>query len=344
MRSKLAKRSRSGDTHAIVVVLVPGSESRVVVLGAGICGLTCAVALAEAGRTVVVVADTPPADTVSAVAGGLWFPYGADRSDSTLARARATYLRFEQLAPALGAGVEMVDYLLLDDADPWWARALPPGRVRRAHAHELPAGYGGGHVAHVPLVQSPRHLEFLEASARALGVAFERRRVEALTELTSLAPVVVNCAGLGARELCGDTRLSALRGQVVHLRPPPGLRVPCVADDDGPNALAYVLPRPDVCVAGGTATLDEASDLAADPATREAILARCDALVPGLSSAEVLADRVGLRPVRSGGVRLETEDIDGAALIHDYGHGGAGWTLAWGCAEEVRGLVFDALG
>jgi D-amino-acid oxidase len=306
--------------------------------------LSCAVALAEAGSAVVVVADAPPARTVSAVAGGLWFPYGSDRSARTLARARATYQRLESLVALPEAGVAMVDYLLLEDADPWWARALPPGRVRRARPNELPRGYAGGHVAHVPLVQPPRHLEFLEGRARALGVSFESRRVEALSELTARAPVVVNCAGLGARELCGDTRLSALRGQVVHLRLPPGLRVPCVADDDGPNALAYILPRPDVCVAGGTAAPDDGSDLKPDPATREAILARCDALVPGLSDAEVVADRVGRRPVRSGGARLELEAVDGATVIHDYGHGGAGWTLAWGCAEEVRELARHQLG
>lgn len=323
---------------------MPGAKSSIVVLGAGVCGLSCAVALAESGESVVVMADEPPARTVSAVAGGLWFPYGTDRSERTLARARATYQRLESLAPAPGAGVSMVDYLLLEDADPWWAQALPPGRVRRALSTELPPGYAGGHVAHVPLVQSPRHLEFLQARARALGVVFERRRVEALSELTGRAPVVVNCAGLGARELCADTRLSALRGQVVHLRLPPGRRVPCVADDDGPNALAYVLPRPDVCVAGGTSTPGEGSELEPDRATREAILARCDALVPGLSEAEVVADKVGWRPVRSGGARLEAEAIDGSAVIHDYGHGGAGWTLAWGCAEEVRELAASHLG
>lgn len=308
-------------------------STRVVVVGAGIAGLSCAVALAEAGHDVRVVAADPPARTVSAVAGGLWFPYGTDRSDVTLDRARAGYERFEAL------GVAMTDYLLLGEEDPWWRPALPPRRVRPARAAELPAGYGAGHVCRVPLVESPRHLRELTERALELGARLERRRV---TELAQEGPLVVNCAGLGARELAGDHALTAVRGQVVHLRPPAGVRVRCVADDGGPNALAYVLPRGDLCVAGGTAEPVGGADPPGrpDPAVRSAILERCARIAPEITGATVLADRVGLRPVRTGGVRLEAEvRPDGGVTIHNYGHGGAGWTLAWGCALAVRDLI-----
>jgi D-amino-acid oxidase len=320
---------------------MPAVTPHVLVLGAGISGLSCAVALAEAGVRVGVVADRAPRDTVSAVAGGLWFPYGTGRGDRALGLAEATYARYESLAGDPAAGVELVDYLLLEAADPWWAAAMPAGRVRAARAEELPAGYPAGWVARVPLVRSPEHLDWLEARARALGVAFERRRVGALEELAARAPVVVDCAGLGARELCGDARLAGVRGQVVHLRPRPGARIACVADDEGPNALAYVLPRSDVCVAGGTA--EPADDAVPDAATRASILARCLAIEPALAGAEVLRDRAGLRPVREGGVRLEAEALGPATVVHDYGHGGAGWTLAWGCALWVRDAVRAAL-
>jgi D-amino-acid oxidase len=50
----------------------------------------------------------------------------------------------------------------------------------------------------------------------------------------------------------------------------------------------------------------------------------------------VLAERVGLRPFRKSGVRLERDQLrDGRAVIHNYGHGGGGFTLSWGCAREV---------
>jgi D-amino-acid oxidase len=57
--------------------------------------------------------------------------------------------------------------------------------------------------------------------------------------------------------------------------------------------------------------------------------------VPALSGAEVLGDRVGLRPCRRGGPRVERE----GSVVHAYGHGGAGMTLSWGCAAEITRLV-----
>jgi len=88
-----------------------------------------------------------------------------------------------------------------------------------------------------------------------------------------------------------------------------------------------------------------------DPAATAAILGRAAKLVPALAGARVLGVRVGLRPGRPA-VRLEPEPAreataSSAALppvIHCYGHGGAGHTLAWGCADEVLALATRALG
>jgi D-amino-acid oxidase len=58
----------------------------------------------------------------------------------------------------------------------------------------------------------------------------------------------------------------------------------------------------------------------------------------------VLAHRVGLRPVRPQ-VRLETQAVPGGRhVVHNYGHGGAGVTLSWGCALAVAGAVNGLLG
>lgn len=62
--------------------------------------------------------------------------------------------------------------------------------------------------------------------------------------------------------------------------------------------------------------------------------------VPDLSDAAVIGSVAGVRPYRRGGVRLERDTLpDGRPIMHDYGHGGAGITLAWGCAEEVLALL-----
>ena len=53
-------------------------------------------------------------------------------------------------------------------------------------------------------------------------------------------------------------------------------------------------------------------------------------------AARILRERVGLRPFRKTGVRLEREKLsDRRTVIHNYGHGGSGFTLSWGCAENV---------
>lgn len=45
-----------------------------------------------------------------------------------------------------------------------------------------------------------------------------------------------------------------------------------------------------------------------------------------------------MRPSRTE-VRLEAEKVEGRTVVHNYGHGGAGVTLSWGCAEEVVEIV-----
>ena len=109
-------------------------------------------------------------------------------------------------------------------------------------------------------------------------------------------------------------------------------------DDHGPGGITYIIPRGSDCVLGGT--VDEGSeDMAADPATAAAIMARSIFFEPRLAQATVLEHKVGLRPGRPT-VRLEAEQpAPGQRLIHNYGHGGAGVTLSWGCADEVARLA-----
>ncbi|HET9900623.1 MAG TPA: FAD-dependent oxidoreductase, partial [Actinomycetes bacterium] len=89
-------------------------------------------------------------------------------------------------------------------------------------------------------------------------------------------------------------------------------------------------------------TADEGSDRQdPDPLVAAAIVERCASLLPALRDAAIVDTRVGLRPSRPA-VRLEGSTLlDGRPVVHCYGHGGAGMTLSYGCAEDVVDLVVN---
>jgi D-amino-acid oxidase len=303
-----------------------------------VSGLTCGVRLLEAGARVAIVAREPPERTTSAVAGAVWFPYRVRPNERTGPWGRAGYERFERLAATGGAPVTMVELTALYPEplgdEPWWLAAVPGAAVRAARRDELPDGYGDGRTVRVPCIEAPAYLDWLVRRFMSLGGALELREVASLKEPD--ADIVVNCSGVGARQLTGDPDIRPVRGQVAYVRTSERPRF--VVDETGPNALAYVLPRPDVVVLGGTAEEDD-WELRPRPETTRSILDRTRLLDPRLADAELVGAAVGLRPARSE-VRLEAGTLpDGRLLVHDYGHGGSGFTLSWGCADEVVRIV-----
>jgi D-amino-acid oxidase len=298
----------------------------VVVVGAGVIGLTSAIRLREAGARVALVAADPPAETVSAVAAAVWYPTRTDPDPRVLAWAGETYDELARQAAAGVPGVVMRRTRMVVHAsdDPWWARVVPDFEDHGREWHFT-----------VPTVEMGPYLEWLVARLADGGVALERRRLRDLAEAARLAPVVVNATGLAAGELCADAAVVPARGRTV-LVANPGIET-SVRDEHHPDGMVYVHPRSRDVVLGGTFEPGE-WDTTPDSRVTAGILARCTELVPELAGAPVLGERAGLRPVRRGGPRvgLDPDPLPGGArLIHNYGHGGAGVTLSWGCAAAV---------
>jgi D-amino-acid oxidase len=314
-----------------------------IVVGAGVIGLTSAIRLQEAGFPVRILTRDGPSDTTSAVAGAVWYPYEVQPKARVVPWSRATRETLESLADDSASGVRMTTFIELFAApvdDPWWKPAVPS--FRRATDDELRLGYVDGYAIDVPVMHTPVYLRYLQQRFADGGGSIEHvpDGIDDLPALCADAPLIVNCTGLGARDLCGDDALFPIRGQVVRVTNP-GLRR-CVDDDHGPLAMTYIIPRGPDCILGGTADKG-VWDRAPSDATTDAILQRARTLEPRLYDAEVLDVHVGLRPGRDA-VRLETERVgDRGALIHNYGHGGAGFTLAWGCADEVVALAQSAV-
>jgi len=310
---------------------------RVIVVGAGVVGLSAAVRLAEHRYDVAVLARDLPAETTSAVAAALWYPYRASPRDAVTRWSAATFTELTRLAeqsPACGVssrwGTELVRGQV---TTPWWRDAVP----RLDRLRDVPAGYDGGWRLPVPVADMSVYLPWLVARLEALGGTLTRAWLPALPtpgrDLT-----VVNATGLASRALTGDPTLSPVRGQVVLVEQV-GVEEWLLEHSDE-AALTYVVPRQEVVVVGGTAVEGD-YDPRPDPATGAAVLARATRLVPALAGARVVGHRVGLRPARPT-VRLEAEQVGEGTVVHCYGHGGAGVTLSWGCADDVLAAVQHA--
>ncbi len=307
----------------------------VIVLGGGVIGLTTAVLLAESGAAVRVWTREPAARSTSAVAGGLWEPYRIGPADRAARWAGHAFAVFARLAadPA-ETGVRMADGLQAVRTPamtpPDWAAAVPG--VVPADPVDLPAGYRAGFRMRLPLVDMPAYLGHLTRRLTAAGGAVTLRAVRTPDEALAEAPVVVNCTGLGAREVAGDRQLRPVRGQLMVVENP-GITSWFVDADESGTPPTYLFPQPYGLLLGGTAD-EDAWDLTPDPDTAAAILRRCAAVDPRVAGARVLAHRTGLRPVRPE-VRLRRE----GDVVHHYGHGGAGVTVSWGSAAEAAALA-----
>jgi D-amino-acid oxidase len=295
---------------------------RVVVVGAGVLGLSCALRLLEAGHRVDVLARDLPLETTSSVAAALWYPYLAFPQDKVAAWGQTAYDEFARLAEQGADGVAMrrgTELLQEPTPDPWWVGAVPS--LERI-APRPPYADSWSFVA--PVVDMPRYLAWLDRRVVDAGGTVTRMALAALPD----GPLVVNCSGLGSRKLAGDPTTTPVRGQVVLVEQW-GLDEWWLAED-GPT---YVIPRTHDVVLGGTDDVGE-WDRGPSPEVADDIVRRASELVPEVANARVLRHKVGLRPARPE-VRLERV----GDVIHCYGHGGAGVTLSWGCADEVARLA-----
>ena len=321
---------------------VMNTDLDVLVVGAGVSGLTTAVCLAEAGLTVAILADRLPRDTTSAAAGAIWGPHLVEPGARTARWGRASLAVFRELAAHPAAGIRIGHGIEVSrggaaDTPPDWLTEL--GGYRPCPPAELPAGFSSGWRYAAPLVHMPTYLGYLQARFEGAGGTISAGTVRSLADAARGcgAAAVVNCAGVGARHLVPDPAMTPVRGQIV-VAANPGLNEFFIGIGDESAELVYLFPHGDTVVLGGTEVAGD-WNLEPVPAVAERILRDCTAIEPRLRDARVLTHRVGLRPVRPT-VRLEAERASepaggGPLILHNYGHGGGGVTLSWGCAREI---------
>ena len=321
---------------------------QIAIVGAGVSGLTCGVVFAERGYRVAIFARETGQQTTSSVAAAVWFPYHVEPAERVIPLALETFDVLADVARVPGSGVSMIElrqFLRTGEIEiPDWAIPLGAQRLSSVATGLWPVqdraqrgGYSlkSGFSLRVPLMDTTIYLDYLAARFRKAGGEIRANiRFEKLEDVNTKFDLVINCAGIGARELVRDVDLEPHRGQVAIVPKIEGLFCAIVCDD---APLMYAIPRRNDCVFGGTN--DVSDNLAADPATTSQIVAESSRVL-NIDRPRVLAERVGLRPFRRSGVRLERDRLrDGRTVVHNYGHGGAGFTLSWGCAREVLDMA-----
>ena len=302
------------------------------IVGAGVSGLTCAVVFAEHGYAPTVFAREFGQRTTSAVAAAIWFPYDAEPAQQVVAWSLETFGILRELAREPASGVDLVElrvfarYGILEIPD--WARSVGAASLDRVEVADI---FTSGYAVEVPVTDTSIYLDYLSRRAAHAGATFEEAEIASLEEIDCSFDLVINCSGTGAKMLARDDNVEPHRGQVAVVAK---LSLPyAIVCDDPP--LMYAIPRRHDCILGGTNDVSDNPDPTPEDALR--IVAEA-ARVLGIQTLPPVTDRVGLRPFRRSGVRLELEQLNGRAVIHNYGHGGSGFTLSWGCANAVFAL------
>lgn len=286
-------------------------------------------------------------------AGGLWKPFALSGTSADLVNrwGKETldhYMELYLSNEACRSGVILTSaYELFEEQDvsiPEWHHVVPG--FRKLTAEEIlfydPTGrHHDGYMYETIVTDAKLYMDWILDKLKDLGVkVIGNHKIESIDEFDP-SELLVNCTGLGSRELIGDESLFGIRGHVLRVRAP-WVRHHVESHSLDASKPAYIIPNSELVVLGGTKQPGNEDTSYTEEDVQE-ILERCQRIVPSLKSAEVVESWVGLRPGRNG-VRVELEKMPGGrTVIHNYGHGGSGLTIGWGCCGDVVKLAHGVL-
>jgi D-amino-acid oxidase len=330
------------------------------ILGSGVSGLTTAIVLREAGYRVSLTSQAQSPHTTSDVAAAFWYPFHVGHYSQDWAI--ASYSRFASLMENNATGIRnevgKEYFQTVEDFDDWmtttWWTNIEGINCSPLEKRVLPAGFARGVTYTVPVIHMGLYMDFL-AKTILQDCPIHTRPFTNLEDALTDCDAVVNCTGLGSFDLVPDRYLYPCRGQIVVIDPIPisGLLFITRGPDYKDKPL-YIVPRYGIDIVLGGTTDDDKDELITDETVANDIVERCARFEPGVKTAKRRGSgRIGLRPCRDGrgnlglellGPRVDPDTRFSIPVIHNYGHGGAGVTLSWGCAEEVVRLLDHTLG
>ncbi|XP_011300670.1 D-aspartate oxidase [Fopius arisanus] len=325
---------------------------KIAIVGAGIIGVTAAVAVKETFSwcDVVIFSEAFSPDTTGDGSAGLWGPFlcGVEAQDNIVRWGGGTHRWLEglwKLGLTPETGVQLLPVTRVSsipgfyETTEWLHLVHGHRRLGETEIAQLNEEHGAKYCDGLEFLtytsEPTKLLPWLMNKFRSLGGTMRTRKINKLSELAEEGyGIVINCSGLGARELVGDMTVKPIRGQVTRVHAPWSFRVILCDDDDG----NYIIPNIDSVILGGTHQEND-YDRSVRPLESKFIRQGCARIIPALEASDTIMEWVGLRPVRST-IRLESEicqkgNGEKFTVIHNYGHGGSGVTFSWGCALDV---------
>ncbi|XP_067883409.1 D-aspartate oxidase [Heterodontus francisci] len=321
---------------------------RVAVIGAGVVGLSTAVCVAESipHCSVTVIAETFSPDTTSDKAAGILSPHFSPETPVNRQRrwfedTFAHIFSIAQSAEAPDVGVQFLSGWEIfkeppKERIPFWSDIVLAFRIMNDSELKRFPQVTFGWMYTTLLCECTSYLPWLEKRLKNAGGQFQAGKITDFWELDGKYDIIVNCSGIGAGALTGDTKIYPIRGQVQKVHAPWLKHFVRLGD-----GTSYIYPGISSVTLGGTRQENDWR-LSVDPPDSKAIFEACCAYEPSLKLSRRLVELVGLRPARAV-LRLEKEKLqcDGNQmyLVHNYGHSGAGVSFHWGTAKEAAQLV-----
>lgn len=354
---------------------------KVVVVGAGIIGLSVALNIKEThpdASVVVISEDLPDDSTIRSISltttksGAHFRPFPSRSREDYIAShyPRVTQRRFKQLVKEYPnetsiAFIKGYDYVekvdqLYSNLSAGYCEEISNFKVIEQDKYPNEnVKFGAQYDTFV--VNPSTYLAWLwKQLGTKHGIKFIHSTVNSLKEVASKFKgyAIVNATGIGLQynptalgEPQYDPKCYPIRGQVLVIKPPAR-----VLDKYMKQTITYqlangewcfVIPRVDqqVVILGGTKTIGGTCETFNDD-ERDKVVGNARTRFPDLfdenGKIELVDYRIGLRPARHGGVRLEREKIEDTDIVHCYGFGGCGIEMSWGAAVKV-GVILDNL-
>lgn len=267
---------------------------RIGVVGAGNVGLSAAYHLQKSfpQSQIYIVAEHFLEQTTSYGAGGVWEPYTVGDTPLDLIEkwGRASYDHYLRMAASeVGheCGVQILNvFQLLSEQEPmeptpWWS-SIPIGFRPLTSTDTSRLGfakYSEGYTYTTVVIDQKYHMRFLTRELKKLGVTFIQRRIDSFSDLDY--DIIVNCSGLGARDLCQDGDMHPARGQVLRVHAPWIKEAWFLGPD------YYLIPNIDTLVIGGTLGKNNWSTTIAEADTDLIMKNVCQSF-PSLAEAKVV--------------------------------------------------------